>query len=67
MNRRWSVDVNSIGLILRAKGDLDGALSYCQRALKILTDSYGPDNPTTKTVAANVQQIEQARDAKKPR
>jgi hypothetical protein len=35
-------------------------LQYMQRALKILQNSYGPDNPTTKMVAGNVEQIRKA-------
>jgi len=46
-------DANDIGTILQAKGDLENALTYSRRAQKIFTDNYGPDNPTTKTVAAN--------------
>jgi hypothetical protein len=43
--------------ILQAKGDLDGALTYTQRALKIDEKVYGPDNPTTQAVAANLDRI----------
>ena len=52
------IDIN-IGQILKAKGDLDGALTYTQRALKIDTDHFGPNNPLTRTVAANLKLIEQ--------
>jgi hypothetical protein len=52
---------NNIGGILQAKGDLEGALSYTQRALKILQNSYGPDNPLTKRAAANLEHIKQAK------
>ena len=48
---------NLLGLTLLAKGDLDGALTYTQRALKIDEKVYGPDNPTTKAVAANLDRM----------
>lgn len=51
---------NNIGMILKAKGDLNGAFSNVQRALKILQNTYGPDNPITKTTTANLEHIKQA-------
>jgi len=57
---------NQLGSVLLAKGDPEGALPYVQRALKIvytqralkiLEDSYGPDNPLTKKAAANLEQL----------
>lgn len=58
------IRLNNIGQILKEKGDLNGALTYSKRALKILTDHYGPDNPLTKMAAANLEEIEQAKEAK---
>lgn len=52
--------MDNIGQILLPKGDLDGALACTQRAFRIFTARYGPDNPSTKTVAANLKQIEHA-------
>ena len=48
---------NLLGVALQAEGDLDGALTYTQRALKIDEKVYGPDNPTTQAVAANLDRI----------
>lgn len=36
-------------------------LNYSQRALKILEKWYGPDNPTTKQVAENLDSIKRAK------
>jgi hypothetical protein len=36
------------------------SLSYTEHVLKILEKSYGTDNPRTKTVAANLEQIKKA-------
>jgi hypothetical protein len=36
------------------------------RALDIFTRTYGPDNPRTRTVAANLEKIKLARSAKQP-
>jgi hypothetical protein len=51
---------SNIGQILKTRGDLEAALSYTERALKILQNSYGSDNPITKKVAANLERIKQA-------
>jgi tetratricopeptide (TPR) repeat protein len=45
---------NQLGITLRAKGDLAGALSYEQRALKINEKVYGPDQPNVAAVANNI-------------
>ena len=52
-----AIDANNIGQILEAKGDAEGALSYIQRALRILEKSYGPNHPTTKQAAAGLERI----------
>ena len=51
-------DANNIGQILQAQGDLGGALQYTRRALRILESTYGPENPSTQTVAANLRELE---------
>jgi Tetratricopeptide repeat len=38
-------DANNIGAILQTRRDLDGALGYAQRALKINEKVYGPEHP----------------------
>jgi len=43
------------------KGDLDGALRYAERALKIFVKFYGPDNPQTPAVSKNLEAIRKAR------
>ena len=48
---------NQLGLILKAKGDLDGALKYAQRALDIAMKVLGPANPTTKIIQSNTSSI----------
>lgn len=59
-----AIVANNIGQILEAKGDQDGALKYTQRALKIFSAKFGPDNPSTRTAAANLKVIEQAKAAR---
>jgi tetratricopeptide (TPR) repeat protein len=46
---------NQLGITLLAKGDLEGALRYTERALKIFEKSYGTDNPTTRIVRKNYE------------
>ena len=43
--------------ILQAKGDLDGALRYTQRALTIDEKVYGPDHPNVAVDANNIGPI----------
>jgi tetratricopeptide (TPR) repeat protein len=50
-----------LGLVLLAKGDLIGALSYAQRALKIDENVYGTDNPEVATRANNIGLILEAK------
>jgi tetratricopeptide (TPR) repeat protein len=49
---------NQLGRALQAKGDLDGALQYAQRALTIDEKVYGPSHPTDVN---NIGQILQAK------
>src|SRR2546426_7623176 len=48
---------------------LEGALRYADSALRIFTATYGPDNPSTKTVAENLGLLQRAlgRDRKSTR
>ena len=52
---------DQLGMVLLDKGDLEGALSYAQRALKIDEKVYGPDHPTVATDVGNIAQILQAK------
>jgi len=40
--------------VLRELGDLTGAHANYERALRIFQAAYGPDNPSTRTVANNM-------------
>ena len=42
-------DINNLAGMLRALGDLDGAKTHFERALRIFEATYGP--PTTRTLA----------------
>jgi tetratricopeptide (TPR) repeat protein len=46
--------VTAIGLILRTKGDLDGALHYAKLALRISENFYGPDHPSVARDTNNI-------------
>jgi tetratricopeptide (TPR) repeat protein len=48
---------NLLGAILQAKGDLDGAFKYTERALKIAEKVYGPDHSYVASLADNIGQI----------
>ena len=52
---------NELGHVLLAKGDLDGALTHTQRALKIDEKVYGPDHPNVARVADNIGLILRAK------
>ena len=56
-----AIDANNIGTILKAKGDLEGALTYIQRAMKIDERIYGPDHPQVAIDANNIGQILEAK------
>ena len=55
-----ATDADNIGRILQDQGDLAGALTYIQRALRILRATYGPGNPLTKGVSEHLAILEQA-------
>ncbi len=48
---------NLLGLVLQDKGDLEGALSYTQRALAIDEEVFGPHHPNVAIRASNIGQI----------
>ncbi|MBI3697510.1 MAG: TIR domain-containing protein, partial [Acidobacteria bacterium] len=52
-----AIRANNIGTILKAKGDLEGALRYSERALAIDEKVYGPEHPTVAIRANNIGQI----------
>jgi hypothetical protein len=41
-------------------------LEYTRRALRILQETYGPENPLTKSAVRNLAFIEKALKAKQP-
>jgi len=53
-----------LGTILQAKGDLDGALTYAQRAVAIFSKVYGPSRPSTVTAQENLDLIRRAAKTK---
>jgi tetratricopeptide (TPR) repeat protein len=48
---------SQLGSVLYAKGDVDGAMEYTQRALQINQKVYGPDHPTVSIDANNIGSI----------
>ncbi len=55
-----AIYANNIGTILLAQGDLAAALEWTKRALAIFEKVYGKDNPSTRTVAGNLEAIKKA-------
>lgn len=53
-----AVAANNLGQILQDQGDLEGALRYASRALRIFQSTYGPDHPSTKAVAGHLRLLE---------
>ena len=47
-------DVNNLGMVLQALGDLDGARKAFERALAIIEKVLGPDHPHAQTVRSNL-------------
>ena len=52
-------DANNIGQILKAQGDLEGALEWIERAVRILESTYGSDHHLTKAAARNLEAIKE--------
>jgi Tetratricopeptide repeat len=51
-------DVNNLGDVLKASGDLPGAKAAFERALAILRKFLGDDHPHTKIVCKNLEALE---------
>lgn len=49
--------LNELGFHLHSVGDLDGARQHYERALRIFTDTFGPDHPNTQTVRRNLDAL----------
>jgi Flp pilus assembly protein TadD len=58
------IRASNLGMILKAKGDLEGAQKQTERALRILEARLGPNNPSTQIARSNLESIRQARAAK---
>jgi tetratricopeptide (TPR) repeat protein len=52
---------NQLGLVLLAKGDLEGALQFTKSALSIDENLHGPEQPTVAIKANNTAQILEAK------
>jgi tetratricopeptide (TPR) repeat protein len=52
--RDESAIAGQLGLVLLQKGDLEGALNYAQRSLKIDENVYGPDHPEVAVRSTNI-------------
>jgi tetratricopeptide (TPR) repeat protein len=52
---------NLLGLTIQDKGDLDGALTYARRALKIEEKVHGPEHPDVAAATNNIGRILQAK------
>ncbi|MGB3458436.1 MAG: FxSxx-COOH system tetratricopeptide repeat protein [Halobacteriota archaeon] len=52
-----ATDVNNLGSVLRALGDLKGAKELFARALKIDEEAYGPDHPHVAILVNNLGSV----------
>lgn len=52
-----AIQVNNLGLVLRALGDLAGARAAYERALAIFRRVLGEDHPNTKIVRGNLEAL----------
>ena len=48
---------NDLGLVLKDKGDLDGAQRYAERALKINEKVYGLEHPSVRSVSMGLRHL----------
>jgi tetratricopeptide (TPR) repeat protein len=55
-----AIRANNVGKILKDQGDLEGALRWVRRALRILEATYGPGNPSTELTRRNLERIRKA-------
>ena len=53
-----AIDLNNLGLVLEAQGDLEGAKALYERALHIFKKFLGNDHPNTKTVQGHLRRLE---------
>ncbi|MGH9792210.1 MAG: tetratricopeptide repeat protein, partial [Candidatus Acidiferrales bacterium] len=58
-----ATDVNNLGGVLKAQGDLKGANACYERALKIDEAAYGPDHPNIAIRVNNLGSV-RVRDMK---
>lgn len=56
-------DVNNLGSVLKALGDLPAARAAFERALKIM-EKYAPNNPNTQTARENLERVMKALERK---
>lgn len=50
-------DLNNLGMLLKAEGDLAGAREHLERALAIFEKALGPNHPNTRTVRNNLANL----------
>ena len=55
-----ATNVNNLGIVLQALGDLPGAKAAYERALKIDEKAFGPDHPNVATDVNNLGRVLQA-------
>ena len=53
-----AIDVNNLGSVLKAQGDLEGAKKCFQRALAIFEKRLGRDHPNSVTVRNNLNSLQ---------
>ena len=52
-----ATDVNNLGEVLQARGDLQEARKCLERALKIFREKLSEDHPNTKVGATNLNSV----------
>jgi hypothetical protein len=57
------MSLNNLGFLLKALGDLSGAQFHYERALAIFALRLGPDDPRTKIVQENLENLESMRQS----
>ena len=50
---------NNLGMAWDALGEYQKAIEFYNKALAIFMDFFGPDHPSTKTVAGNIEYVQQ--------
>lgn len=51
LNPQVALAANNIGQVLKAKGDINGAIVYAQRAVRVYTIALGPTHRRTANLA----------------